>query len=360
MSVKTGSIKTIDISNNEIPIKNVYYMLSYAFSYLKTTEDTKHECEDFKNVHDLFARILIEGVNSLIKRGFYKEYVQKSEDSSTIRGKININETIKRGTFLYKKLNCQFDEFSEDVLFNQIIKTTIANLIRFRGLNKSLKKDLAKLTCYFDSVSEIDLNGNLFSSLMWNRNNQHYILIINICELIFKILLPDESSKGELTFKKFAQSYKNEMAKLFENFILNYYKKEFNTFKSYKPHIDWDLDYGFGLTGREFLPKMRTDIVLKNESKLLIIDTKFYKGIFSKNFGKYILNSANIYQIYAYVKNCKFKGEISGMLLYASLGEDIDYEYTIGGNKIFIKTIDLNQSWEIINNRLVEISSIIN
>lgn len=361
MSVKTEdkSSKTFDLSR-EIPIKNVYYMLSYAFSYLKTTEDIKRECERFNNIHDLFARILIEGVNSLIKRGFYKEYVLKEEDTSTIRGKININESIKRQTLVYKKLNCQYDEFSEDVLFNQIIKTTINNLIRFRDLDKSLKKDLSKLTYYFDSVSEIDLTGNLFSSLMWNRNNQHYILIINVCELIYKILLPDESSKGEVAFKKFVETYKNEMAKLFENFILNFYKKEFNDFKAYNPHINWDLDPNFGNFGQKFLPKMRTDIVLENESKQLIIDTKFYKEIFSKNFGKNILKSANIYQIYAYVKNSDFKGEISGILLYASLGEDIDYEYIIGGNKIFIKTIDLNQSWESIYNKLVEISNTIN
>ncbi len=47
------------------------------------------------------------------------------------------------------------------------------------------------------------------------------------------------------------------------------------------------------------------------------------------------------------------------MLLYASLGEDIDLEYNIKGNKIYVKTLDLNQDWELIDLRLKEIAALI-
>ncbi|MGL6298878.1 MAG: 5-methylcytosine restriction system specificity protein McrC [Methanobacteriaceae archaeon] len=346
--------------NKEIPIQNIYYMLSYAYNNLKINQDILRESVRFKNIYDLFGRILIETINNLVRRGFYREYVIKTEDTSNIKGKINISDSIKRGTFVYKKLNCQYDELSTDVLFNQIIKTTMDNLIRTNVLDNNIKKNLKKLRPFFCNVNSINLNKQTFKSLLWNKNNQYYTLPITICELIFLMRLPDDNNNGNIHFKGFIQSYKNEMANLFENFVFNFYKKELKNVKTHKPKINWNLDYNFTEeTGTQYLPKMRTDIVLERENKQLIIDTKFYKRILSTFHEKTMLNSPNLYQIHTYVTNSDFNGEISGMLLYASLGDDIDYQFKINNNLILIKTLDLNQDWEKIDKRLKEIAKIL-
>jgi 5-methylcytosine-specific restriction enzyme subunit McrC len=103
---------------------------------------------------------------------------------------------------------------------------------------------------------------------------------------------------------------------------------------------------------------MKTDIVLTNfdSFKQIIIDTKFYQEILSKHKK---LNSGHLYQIHAYVNNSDFDGEVIGILLYASQGEDMDYHYKIGGHGILIKTLDLNQEWGEIDRRLREIVNII-
>lgn len=345
-------------SSKEIPIKNIYYMLSYAYENLKINEDIKRDSEDFKNIYDLFGRIIVEGVNNLIKRGFYKEYITKNEDTANIRGKININESIKRQTRVYKKLNCVYDEFSENVLFNRIIITTINNLIRIPDLDKKIKKNLKKLTVFFSNVSIINLNKHVFNSFLWSRNNQHYRLLINISELVFRFELPDDSKIGEITFKKFIINYEREMANLFENFIYKYYKKERTELKVHKPEIKWNINENSHQTN--FLPKMRTDVVLETKkypSKQLIIDAKFYKDILSSNFDKKVLNSSNLYQIFSYVNNSLFEGKINGMLIYASLGEDLDIQYKIDNHEFLIKTLNLNQNWDYIENRLNEIAN---
>ncbi|NYB51170.1 MAG: 5-methylcytosine-specific restriction system specificity protein McrC [Methanobacteriaceae archaeon] len=302
----------------------------------------------------------------MIKRGFYKEYITRDEDIKNIRGKININETIKRQTQIYKKLNCIYDEFSEDVLFNSIIKSTINNLIRIKDLNKKLKGELNKLTLFFDFVASIDLSQRVFSLILWNRNNQHYKLIINICELIFNLELPDESKDGEINFKDFIKRHEKEIATLFENFVFNYYKKEFKYLKVYKPHIEWNLDWKYeNNSDNNLLPTMRTDIVLENKdlestnAKQLVIDTKFYSSILSTYYEKSSLNSGNLYQIYSYVNNSSFSGEVRGMLLYAALGEEIDLDYKLGEHIIYIKTLNLNQDWVGIDKRLKEIANLI-
>lgn len=376
MIIESGSNKNryveyqsgVDIVSrkNEIPIKNIYYMLSYAYTNLKIDNNIKKETESFENIYELLSRVLISGVNNLIKRGFYKEYITKDEDTNNIRGKISITQSIKRQTHIHKRLNCLFDEFNEDVLFNSIIKTTINKLIIITDLNKKLKGELNKLTLFFDSVASIDLNQRVFSLILWNRNNQHYKLLINICEMIFNLELPDESKEGEIHFKDFIKKHDKEMATLFENFVFNYYKKEFKDLKVHKPYIKWYLNSEYENNSKNnLLPTMRTDIVLENKDlkpsnpKQLIIDTKFYSNILSTYYEKSSVNSGNLYQIYSYVNNSPFPGEIRGMLLYAALGEEIDLDYKIGEHIIYIKTLNLNQDWGRIDKRLKEIANLI-
>jgi len=354
---------------DEIPIQNIYYMLSYAYKNLKINKDVLKDSQKFTNIFDLFARILVGAINSLVRRGFYKEYIIKNEDTSNIKGKINFTNSIRRRTAIYKKLNCQYDEFSSDVLFNQIIKTTMDNLIRIDDLDNDLKRNLKKLRPFFYDVNTVTLNKQVFKTLMWNKNNQHYNLIINICELVFLWRLPKDNENGKIHFKDFIKKHEKEMANLFENFVFNFYKKEFEEskkfkgFKVSKPKIDWNLDKYDEEEGRDYLPSMRTDIVLEYNNKQFIIDTKFYKKILSSFHKKTMLHSPNLYQIYTYVNNSNFDGDIRGMLLYAALkdkkSKNIDYKYKIQNKIIQVKTLDLNQDWEIIDKDLRRIANIL-
>ena len=66
--------------------------------------------------------------------------------------------------------------------------------------------------------------------------------------------------------------------------------------------------------------------------------------------------SGNLYQIYTYVKNkdsCA-TGNVAGILLYAKTDEAItpDNDFTIGGNLISLKTLDLGQEWSEITRQL--------
>lgn len=90
---------------------------------------------------------------------------------------------------------------------------------------------------------------------------------------------------------------------------------------------------------------MRTDIVLENilQNRQLIIDTKYYSKAFGKrNYGNSEkLISGNLYQICTYVNNSDYRGEVSGMLLYPTTQENLDFHYRIGGKNIMVKTLDL-------------------
>lgn len=61
--------------NKSIFIKNIYYMLSYAFTTLNQSNFEDVATEEFENMHNLFAAILAKGVGQQLKQGLYREYL---------------------------------------------------------------------------------------------------------------------------------------------------------------------------------------------------------------------------------------------------------------------------------------------
>lgn len=340
------------IVKDTIYIKNIYYMLSYAFNVLNEKEYKKIEVEDFENSLELFSEILIIGVSKQIKQGLVKDYIDINETTSSIRGKINLTESINSQSFIKKQLNCTYDEFSHNCYLNQIIKSTIYFLVK-SDISLKRKKKLKKLLMYFADVDLINMNS-INWKIRFDRNNQTYKMLVNICYLIINGLIYTEKS-GNIKLMEFSDE---QFHRLYEKFILNYYIKHHPEIKASAAQIDWQID-----EGKDYLlPIMQTDVTLEYKNKILIIDAKFYSHNTLKNFDKNIHRTGNLYQIFTYVKNkeIELQGkdvEVSGMLLYAKTSESIqpDSEYVMSGNKISVKTLDLNQEFSCIQNQLDKI-----
>lgn len=335
-------------------------MLSYAYDVLKEGNNVNLANEEFANIYNLFGKILVNGLSLLIKRGFNREYVCMSDELPVLRGKIAINDTLKRQSIIYGKLSCEYDELSSNVLFNQIIKASIITLNNYKELDKQIKDKLIHINRYFQGIDVIRLQKCHFSCLRYHRNNRFYKLIIDVCELIYDEVLVT-AQKGETIFKDFIRDHR--MAALYEKFILNFYKQELPSLHVYSPIFQWEKDADFEHIGENFLPVMRTDIVLQDEKKQkqLIIDAKYYTNALQlRNVGETKkLISGNLYQIYTYMNNSTFLGEKVGMLIYPVVDTELDFVYSIQGKKLFVKTLNLNTSWENIHGRLKEIAAVI-
>ncbi len=323
-----------------IPIKNIYYMLSYAFQTLNESGYANISTEEFDNTADLFASILIKGINIQLKRGLNKNYLEVNESLSTIKGKIDISTSIKTQNVLKYKLNCNYDELSENCNFNRILKTTVFFLLKL-DVSKLRKKELKKLMMYFNNVDFIDIY-NIDWNIKYNKNNKSYHLLLSICNLVIKGLLHTQK-EGKTKLMTYLNI--NEMWKLYEKFVLEYYRKHFKLLSVSSEQIDWQLDDA----KNEMLPLMKSDITICDKNHVLIIDTKYYSQYSQENYGTYNWKSNNLYQIFTYVKNKEYElknkdHHVSGILLYAKTDENIqpDNIYSMSGNKISIKNLDLN------------------
>lgn len=340
------------IKDKSIFIKNIYYMLSYAFQSLKQRGYENLLAEDFDNIHNLFAAILAKGIGRQLKQGLYREYVSHKEDVAGVRGKIDLQGAIHNRLARKRVLTCKFDELSDNNLLNQILKSTVMSLLKKAEIDEKYKNVLKKEMMYFSQVDAINLSTIRWSAIRFQRNNNSYRMLISICQLISEgMLLTTEA--GEQKLATFIDD--QNMSRLYEKFILEYYVKECPQVKATASHIRWALDDGVGT----MLPEMKSDITLTKGNEVLIIDAKYYTHSTQSQYDVHTIHSANLYQIFTYVKNKDAEyGEkphkVSGMLLYAATDETVqpDSTYQMSGNKISVKTLDLNKEFKEIAKQL--------
>jgi 5-methylcytosine-specific restriction enzyme subunit McrC len=233
---------------------------------------------------------------------------------------------------------------------NRIIKTTM-ELLLHADISKARKKELRKLLVYFGNVELLDIHA-INWKIQYNRNNQTYRMLISICYLVIKGLL-QTNTNGTTQLMDFLDEQR--MCRLYEKFILEYYRKEFPKLSANASQIPWALDDGFC----DMLPVMQTDIMLIHGNKVLIIDAKYYSHTTQSQYDIHTLHSANLYQIFTYVKNkqanlAAASDEVSGMLLYAQTDEGVQLNnrYWMSKNKISVWTLNLDQNFSEISAQL--------
>lgn len=274
--------------------------------------------EEFENIHDMFAAILGKGVASQLKQGLYREYILQEEELSVLRGKLNIQGTIRNKIQHKQKLSCEYDELSENNLLNQILKTTMQILVRQKTLKQEHKVVLKKNLVFFDNVDVIEPGQIKWDRIRYQKNNQSYRMLMNVCYLVITGLILS-TDKGEVKLATFLDD--RAMHSLYEKFILEYYRYHHPEYKANPDTIPLDIDDGM----IEFLPAMVTDITLKYGGRTLIIDAKYYAHTMQSQYDVQSIHSGNLYQVFTYVKNLDKNntGNVAGMLLYAKTQEQI-------------------------------------
>lgn len=342
-------------NENGIAIKNIYYMLSYAFTNLSQQYDDEIAGENFENIHNLLAAILSKGISHQIKQGLYREYVEVEETLYGIKGKINVWQTMQKKLHRSPQAVCQHDELSVDNTLNQILKFVSELLIKHDDVHERYKESLRKNLLFFRGISNIDIKTVRWSTLRYDRNNQTYRMLLGISQLIIEGMLLSEET-GILKLAQFVDDQR--MCRLYEKFILEYYRKEAPIVRAESSQIAWAVD---GET-QSLLPQMQSDVMLSYGEKVLIIDAKYYTHTMQTHYDTQTIHSANLYQMFTYVKNKQEDPGIAGhnvvgMLLYAKTDEVLQPNIStkIAGNEIFVRTLDLNQDFKHISAQLNEI-----
>jgi len=346
----------------KIPIENIYYLLCYAWNKLEEKDRVNVSIDDKTELLDLFAKVLINATEMLLKRGIDKSYTDHTEELAGVKGKIEISQTLKSNLLFKQRTICTYDDFSANIISNQILVSTIYRLTRTKGLDKELKNKLVSLQRMLSGIEIIEITNSLFKQVRLNRNNRFYGLVMNVCQIIYESTFPSEE-QGKYKFSDFTRDDR-KMNQLFEAFIRNFYRMEQKKYRTVrKESIKWQFEIADN-ESYQYLPEMETDITLENETEKVIIDAKYYSETMAVNYDKERIKSANLYQLFSYLLNqedgtSKTKNA-TGILLYPTIETDYNLDFKYFEHSIQIRTINLNSNWRNIATRLKDIVDIHN
>jgi 5-methylcytosine-specific restriction enzyme subunit McrC len=340
----------------QIPIENIYYLLCYAWDKLDEKEQVKVAVDKQTDLLGLFARVLINGTRMLLKRGIDRYYMQETAELAGVKGKLELSATLKQGLHLKQKTICTIDEFSVNILSNRILFTTLLRLIKTSNLERPQVNDLKSIVWMLPGIEPISLSPNVFSQVRTHRNNSIYGFLLHICRIIYDNTLPTEKP-GVWRFMDFTRD-ERQMNRLFESFLLNFYRKSFPSWSIRSEQLLWQFD----APDRDhlaFLPRMVTDISMTTPNGNIIIDAKYYSQALSIHYNTEKAKSENLYQIFSYLMNQRSDDPLThrtkGILIYPTTSNELDLSFLYDEHSIQLKTVNLNTHWLSIEKRLKEI-----
>ena len=337
-----------------IPVANIYYLLCYAWKEFAPRQMSSVAAEAFPDTLHLFSYLLVVGLRALHRRGLEMGYVAKEELTTTLRGRILIGDTIRLVTKQPQTVFCSFDEMTADILSNQILKATMRRLLGEQGLKAELRTQVRQTLSLLPGVSEIELNARLFHEVRLHQNNRLYSFLINICRFFWESLEANERP-GQYRFRDVDRDEKR-MRRVFEKFVRNFFARRQGTFTVSKDRSDW-FATALGGSDLHLLPQMETDVTLRSAHRTIIVECKYTESLFQKHFFSDKLRSAHLYQLCAYLRNLEGGSEpdsmADGILLYPTAGTALDQSYRLHGHRIRIKTVDLNQPWNAIEDEML-------
>ena len=265
---------------------------------------------------EIFISMFLCELEALVKKGIKSDYVVLEENLIFLKGKLNINEQIKRNSVHKERFYVGYSEFLSDIKINRIIKTTLKFLCKKSNSSKNQQK-IREFLFMFGEVSECEDYKNFFAKLVINRQVKHYEQTLLWCKIF---LLGNSFTPHKGDDLAFALLF--DMNALFESYVGDFIKKK---------RADVSLQHSAKHLMED--PKsfrLRPDIFLEGE---FIADTK-WKIVKSRDD----ISQADLYQLYAYGKKHECDGKL--YLIYPKI-EGIKQEFMKFGydNKMLLEIL---------------------
>ena len=360
---ESDSVRSLDAN---IPVRNWFYMLLYAWDLGALRGDLDALPDDAPDLRALLTRILVHYTRRQIRRGLRGDYVDLSEPLRTVRGRINFGRTVS-DLLLYKgELHCDYQEYSLNVPRNQVIVSTLDRQLRYdyarierdaHDMLTELKADLETLVRSMSEIDRVHLSDRMIATEIrkLGRNEREYRLIMLICEWLNRPRLPEERAQGQ----RFTDIRDLIEWRVYEKFVANWMKMHCGDWEvKTQPRLYWNE------TGRDALsdvglPGMQPDLVLTRDgrSSRVVIDTKWYGYPIVQYRGREYVHNKNLYQMWSYLssqdgKYPEHRGS-TGILLYAQTVEgERRLRTRIDGHPFRVHTLDLSQPWQRIEDDL--------
>jgi 5-methylcytosine-specific restriction enzyme subunit McrC len=345
-----------------IPVKNLWHMLLYAWESAAFLSRWNLEVDAAPCLDALLALVLSKLVEQRLRIGLGRGYTNDARTLRSIRGRVDFAESLKRLAFENGQAHCRFQTYSHNVPKNQIVRSTMARLVqtgRFgpdRSKGDNLRGKLRQLVRALDGIDLCEPTLDLIRRQNLGRNDADYQLMLNICDLLLRQRMPTEED-GHHSLPGLDRQ-QIILHKVFERFVANFYRL---CLRGWKVKSQTQLEWHADITS-SYMPVMSADVVLHETAtgRRVVLDTKFTsRSVVANRWGSSVFDSSHVYQIYAYLRSQEHLSNsdrhASGILLYPTVGEELNETVTVQGHAIHFRTVDLSLPWQDIESRLLSI-----
>lgn len=279
-----------------LAVPKLFFLLAYAAD----PKGWKDESAGFAFEADLLDAVASgfswQALRAL-ERGVLRGYVQIDERLTTIRGRIRFGDQIARSASLPLPVEISYDDYTEDILENRMLKTATLALLRLPRVPALARKRLLKLRGLLDSVSLVDRPREVATPAL-TRLNERYSAALRLAELILHASSID-TAKGTLE----ATAFIFDMNKVFEDFVTIALRE------AMQPYGGTVREQWTGVLDLQRELAIRPDITWWSGTTCLAVADAKYKALQVKG-----MPNSDAYQMLAY---CTALGLPRGFLVYA-------------------------------------------
>lgn len=325
---RIGALEIGDLSvaiEPKLPIGRVLYLASYAVGV-----GFREERFDYVRQPTLVEALvpaLTRAARRAFARGLLHGYRTEEEALHTVRGRIRVADQIRRRFGVPVPVEVRYDDFTDDVLPNRLVKAAADRLGKLRIRSAQSRLDLAWVAATLDNVSPVEYPSNAVPEVKFDRLNEHYREVVTLARLILRHT-SIETGRGKVR----ANGFLMDMNVVFQEFVTRALREELKLTESAFP-------------SDKRLPPLHLD---DNRQVRLKPDLSWWDGLTCTFVGdaKYKrvthaqLPNADLYQLLAYTTALDLPG---GLLIYAQgEADDVVHRVRHTGKQLEIATLDLS------------------
>ncbi len=296
-----GAIEIGDLTvliKPKIGIPNLLSLACYAMGAFRHRENQLFDFEeDVEAVPDTLALALAAAARRAFSRGLLHGYLTEEEALQSVRGRIRFDEQLRRRFGLPLPIEVTYDEFTDDIVENRLVKSAVLRLGEMRIRSSRARRDLGWVAAMLENVSHADFTPKDVPKVSFNQLNDHYRVVVELSRLILRNS-SFESRRGQVR----ASGFLMDMNSVFQEFVTVALREELRLSPS-----------SFGEKEIASLDKagkvhLRPDLTWRESGNWLFVGDAKYK------VADQSVPNSDIYQLLAYVTALDLPG---GMLIYA-------------------------------------------
>lgn len=325
-----GALDIGDLSVSIRPklgIERVLFLASYAMGAFKLRDRERFEFRDEVTLVEALVPAFTSATRRAFARGLLHGYRTEDEALHIVRGRIRIDEQIRRRFGIPIPLEVRYDEFTDDMLMNRLVKAAAARLSRMHIRSPRSRADLGWIDARLDNVALVEFSPNAVPDVSFNRLTEHYRDVVALARLILRHSTI-ETERGVTRSAGFLM----DMNRVFQDFVTLGLRESLGlsdrTFRSDSDIRGVTLDEGGGI-------KLKPDISWWDGRHCTFVGDAKYKRVRDER-----VPNADLYQLLAYATALDLPG---GLLVYAQgEAEDVAHRVRHAGKQLEVAALDLS------------------